>query len=382
LGEPRYTFFLISPANLGGERGKLIFKPTATFQLAEQLRSSEGAPLGSVFSFISGLYFRGKMTYAEAFGRAPEGLSGGLVISPAEGLRFLYEPVDTRRLRAWAEVSIDESNPSFTRPLIEHASALLRTFGADARYVLLGSVATDKYVKPLGEVFGERLLFPPEFLGRGDMSRGALLLRAARAGVELPYAPVATSERHGPRAAKLARRPAIERPRRRAPRNGDASDAPRRPGELVILIGLPGAGKSTFARQRFATSHVSISLDDLRRSRQPLRRQNELLREALRAGSPVVVDNTNVGVKERAELIATARAHGARVKVYLFTATSRECIARNLRREGVARVPNVAILAAARRLVRPAFDEGFDELYLVETRPDHSFEVTPDDGRA
>jgi predicted kinase len=367
LGEPRYTFFLISPANLGGERGKLIFRPEASFPLAVQLRSAEGARLGDVFSFISGLYFRGKMTYAEAFGRAPAGLSGGLVISPAEGLRFLYEPVDQQRLRAWAEVPIDEENPSFTGPLIEHAAALLRSFGDDARYVLLGSVATDKYVKPLGEVFGERLLFPPDFLGRGDMSRGALLLRSARAGVELSYAPIAGSKRHGPRAGKLAGPPA------------PTIDAAPGVAELVILIGLPGAGKSTFSRQRFAESHVSVSKDDLRRARQPLRRQSELIHQALRVGRSVVVDNTNVGVKERAELIAAARAHGARVKVYLFTATSRECVRRNRGREGVARVPNIAIFAAARRLVRPAFDEGFDELYLVQTRPDLLFEITPDE---
>src|SRR6185436_8396481 len=83
-----FTMFLLSPANLGGERGRLVFRPAASFPLAEQLRSSEGAPLGELFSFVSSLYFRGKMTYAQAFGRAPKGLSGALVISPAEGLRF------------------------------------------------------------------------------------------------------------------------------------------------------------------------------------------------------------------------------------------------------------------------------------------------------
>jgi predicted kinase len=370
LGEPRYTFFLISPANLAGVRGKLIFNPAATFPLATRLRSAEGAPLGSVFSFVSGLYFRGKMAYAEAFGRAPEGVSGGLVISPVEGLRFLYEPVDVPRLQGWAEVDIDEHDPRFTEPLVEHASALWRTFGDDARYVLLGSVATDKYVKPLGDVFGERRLYPPDFIGRGDMSRGALLLRAARAGAELPYAPVLGARRQGRRAAKVSV----------PPMPAPSADALASTAELVILIGLPGAGKSTFARQRFAESHVSVSLDDLRRSRQPRRRQGELIHQALRAGHSVVVDNTNVGVKERAELIAAARAHGARVRVYLFTATSRECVARNRGREGAARVPDIAIFAAAQRLVRPAFDEGFDELYLVQTRPGLSFEVTPDDG--
>ncbi len=191
---------MLSPANLGGERARLIFNPAATFPLARQLHSVEGAPLGEVFSFVSGLYFRGKMTYAQAFGKMPEGLSGALVISPAEGLRFLHEPVTVERLRTWATVDIDERNPRFTRPLLAHAQALRDALGNSTRFVLLGSVATDKYVEPLTRVFGDRLLFPPGFAGRGDMSRGALLLRSARAGNELDYAPIGGSERHKPRA--------------------------------------------------------------------------------------------------------------------------------------------------------------------------------------
>jgi hypothetical protein len=152
---------------------------------------------------VSGLYFRGKATYAEAFGRPPPGLSGGLVISPGEGLRFLRERITLERLRAWAGVPIDERNRRFTEPLVRHARALERAHGARTRFVLLGSVATDKYVHPLTAVFGEHLLFPPEFVGRGDMSRGALLLRAARAGRELAYAPVDGASRHGPRPAPL-----------------------------------------------------------------------------------------------------------------------------------------------------------------------------------
>ncbi|MET0410519.1 MAG: hypothetical protein ABW217_04460, partial [Polyangiaceae bacterium] len=88
-----------------------MFNPKAAFPLAQALRSPEGAPLGELFAFVSGLYFRGKMTYAKTFGSAPEGLSGALVISPAEGLRFLHERLTVPRLRAWAEVDIDEHNP-------------------------------------------------------------------------------------------------------------------------------------------------------------------------------------------------------------------------------------------------------------------------------
>jgi predicted kinase len=379
---PPFTIFFISPANLGGERAAVIFNPRASFPLAVQLRSPEGAPLGEVYSFVSGLYFRGKKAYAEAFGKAPPGLSAGLVISPSEGLRFLYEPVTLERLQRWAQVSIDASSRAFTEPLVEHAAALDSAFGDNARFVLLGSVATDKYVEPLGRVFGERLLFPPEFIGRGDMSRGSLLLQAARAGQELAYAPVLGSERHGRRAPGVS--PSRRRPPSSVPPPGAAPAPAAAPppaasgAELVILVGLPGAGKSTFFRQRFAATHEHISRDELRRLREPLRRQEQLLERALAAGRSVVVDNTNVSLKDRAALIAIGRRHGARLSVYLFEAEARECVARNAGRQGVARVPTVGIFAAAKRLVRPTPGEGFDALFVVRPLPDMSFEVMPE----
>jgi hypothetical protein len=209
---PPYTIFLLSPCNLGGERAALIFNPNAQFPLARELRSPAGAQLGAVFSFVSGLYFRGKMTYAQRFGEPPPGLAGGLVISPGEGLRFPHEPVTLERLHAWAKVPIDAGNPRFTRPLVEHAVALERAHGAATRFVLLGSVATDKYVEPLTRVFGDHLLFPPDFVGRGDMSRGALLLRCARAGKQLDYAPIEGARRHGARAPGITTHPLLSPP--------------------------------------------------------------------------------------------------------------------------------------------------------------------------
>jgi hypothetical protein len=210
-----FTLFLLSPASLGGERAAMVFNPHATFDLATRLRSPGGAPLGDVFSFISGLYFRGKATYARAFGRPPAAQPAGLVISAGEGLRPLHEPVTIDRLRRWAEVPIDADNRHFTDPLVDHAAALERAYGASARFVLLGSVASDKYVRPLTRVFGDHLLFPSDFVGRGDMSRGALLLRAARAGSELQYEPVETAVRRGARAPSLAVRPATNASARR-----------------------------------------------------------------------------------------------------------------------------------------------------------------------
>lgn len=366
----------------------MLFNPRASFPLAQQLRTAEGAPLGDVYAFVSGLYFRGKKTYAEAFGKAPEGLSAGLVISPSEGLRFLYEPVTLARLRSWADVSIDEHDTAFTTPLLEHAAAIERALGESARFVLLGSIATNKYVEPLASVFGERLLFPPDFIGRGDMSRGSLMLQAARAGKELAYAPIQGSERHGRRAAGVSpTRRAMASARSNpastgaaalddAAANETASATARAGPELVILVGLPGAGKSTFVQQRFATSHTAVSRDALRRSRQPERRQEELIHRALRAGQSVVVDNTNVTLEERAALIALARTYGAPVSVYLFDVSARECVARNARREGVARIPAVGIHAAAKRLVRPDPAEGFAASFVVRPLPELRFEVS------
>ena len=182
--------FLISPANLSGRRGALLFNPAASFPLAQQLRSAEGAELGELFSFVSGLYFRGKLAYARAFGRAPVGQPAAYVISAGGGLCAPEECISLERLQRWAQVSIHHDNPHFTAPLIRHASALLEQSLPGTRFVLLGSVASNKYVEPLRAVFGAGLLFPAQFAGLGDMSRGALLLRAVRDRRELGYAPI------------------------------------------------------------------------------------------------------------------------------------------------------------------------------------------------
>ena len=189
--------FLLSPAHCGGERAALLCSPGAGFDLARRLRA-EGATLGEVFSFLSALYFRGKLAYAERFG-VP------LVITPAAGLRPAGDRVTLAALRASARVDIHAANPRYRRPLLASARAVARTLGPDVPVTLLGSIASDKYVGALLEVFGARLTFPAAFVGRGDMSRGGLLLRCVRAGAELDYVPVAGAVRHGPRPPRLAR---------------------------------------------------------------------------------------------------------------------------------------------------------------------------------
>jgi hypothetical protein len=139
-------------------------------------------------------------------------LPGVLVITAGEGLVAAHEPATAVRMRRWAKVAIDLQEARYRRPLARDARALAGRAGLDTKFVLLGSIATGKYVDVLVEAFGERLLFPRDFVGRGDMSRGGLMLRCAREGRELDYVPVADSVRHGSRPAKLPKLPRLPRP--------------------------------------------------------------------------------------------------------------------------------------------------------------------------
>jgi hypothetical protein len=199
--------FLLSPANCGGTRARQVLSPRAQFALAAALRH-RGAPLGEVFAFVSGLYFRGKITYARRFAAPPEPgdpiVAGGVhVITSNAGLRSADTIVTQAAVRAFGRGDIDAANARYRRPLETSARALAEAIGPACDVVLLGSVASPKYVDILTAIFGERLRFPIEFVGRGDMSRGGLLLRCARDGNELAYAPVLGAVRRGKRPPKL-----------------------------------------------------------------------------------------------------------------------------------------------------------------------------------
>ena len=199
------AIFLLSPANCGGNRARIVMSERATFDLAARLRRG-GAPIGEVFAFLSGLYFRGKLAYSRAFACPPDGveLDGGgvFVITPNAGLRSPDTVVTLDAIRTFASVDVSVDNPSYRRPLERSARTLAEEIG-ECPVVLLGSIASPKYVDVLLKVFGDRLLFPQEFVGRGDMSRGGLLLRCVAAGEELTYIPVAGAVRHGVRPPKL-----------------------------------------------------------------------------------------------------------------------------------------------------------------------------------
>ena len=181
--------FLLSPAHLGGKRAAVLLREEAAFPLAVRLRGPDGVPLGEAFSFLSGLYFRGKLTYATRFARPPAAVAGVQVITANRGLVDAEAPVTPAELRSLGSVDIHTDDPRYRVPLVRDVTRLAERPGLEL--VLLGSVATGKYVDVLLDVVGERLLFPTDFVGRGDMSRGALLLRSAREGRELSYEPVA-----------------------------------------------------------------------------------------------------------------------------------------------------------------------------------------------
>jgi hypothetical protein len=197
-----FRLFLLSPAHCGGKRAQLLINGRGRFPLAARLRAGESVTLGETFAFLSGLYFRGKLTYARHFGRAPSGHTAVMVITANNGLVPAESSVTIRQLKEFGTVDIDSDNPRYRKPLQRDIARLRELDGVEI--VLLGSIATGKYVDVLLESLGDRLLFPGDFVGRGDMSRGALLLQAARKGTELRYEPVLGAIRTGRRAPRIA----------------------------------------------------------------------------------------------------------------------------------------------------------------------------------
>jgi len=190
--------FLLSPAKLSGVRGEQILSGRAHCETAWRLRE-EGLPLGELFAVVSGLYFRGKLAYARAFAQAPPHTPAVFVITASQGLVPPERVITRADVEQMTLVPIDPGDGRYRDPLRRDTLAIAASHQRDCEIVLLGSIATSKYLQPLVEVLGERLLFPSEFVGRGDMSRGALMLRCARSGKQLTYIPAATAVRHGAR---------------------------------------------------------------------------------------------------------------------------------------------------------------------------------------
>ena len=187
--------FVLSPARADGRRAQMLTRPQAAFELARQAQAGD-AKLADVFSFCSGLYFRGKLAYGRHFAQPPSRIAGVQVITTSRGLLPAETRIGLDELREFVSVSIAARESRFTVPLRRSVETLAQ---AACEVVLLGSIATGKYVDCLLPILGDRLLFPSEFVGRGDMSRGALLLRCVERNEELSYIPILGATRRGPR---------------------------------------------------------------------------------------------------------------------------------------------------------------------------------------
>jgi hypothetical protein len=204
--------FVLSPANCNGVRAQWLLRRNSRSELAQRLRSP-GAPLGEVFSFLSALYFRGKLAYAQTFSRPPFDCPGVLIITPTTGLVPHDTVIRLSNLRGLSRVPIHINNRVYCSSLRRTATKLAERIGPDCEIVLLGSLATRKYLEVLSPIFN-RLIVPAEFIGRGDMSRGGLLLRSVRENRELDYidAAVPTAANRDRRCTKqLASMPKITR---------------------------------------------------------------------------------------------------------------------------------------------------------------------------
>ena len=197
-----HRIFVLSPASLGGMRGRAILGGRSSAPFMRTLRG-EGAPLVEVYAFISSLYFRGKLAYATRFQRPPSGLDGTWVITPTRGLVRADLRVTIADLEEFASGSIREDDARYREGLRGTAAGVAAGLGDDGDVVLLGSIASSRYLEPLAEVFGGRLVVPETFTGRGDMSRGGLLLRCVDAGEELVYVAALDAVRHGARPERL-----------------------------------------------------------------------------------------------------------------------------------------------------------------------------------
>jgi hypothetical protein len=185
LTSVRARIFLLSPANASGVKGQRLLAEKSESEFVQRLRSS-GIPLGEVYRYISSLYFRGKLDYARRFQNPPRGVAGVHVIT-GDGLMLPEAVVTQADLRRISAIPIDEKNSNYRKSLDRDLLRLRELVGIETDVILLGSVATQKYISPLREVFEERIFYPKEFLGLGDMSRGGIMLRCCAGGAELEY---------------------------------------------------------------------------------------------------------------------------------------------------------------------------------------------------
>ena len=143
--------------------------------------------------------------------------------------------------------------------------------------------------------------------------------------------------------------------------------------EAIVFCGIQGSGKTTFYRHRFQDTHIRLSLDMLRTRH----REARLVQACVASKQPFVVDNTNPTPAHRRRYVEPAREAGFRVVGYLVDAGASEALGRNAGREGRARIPDLGVIGTARQFIRPAPEEGFDELWHATPAPGGGFRIEP-----
>ena len=141
--------------------------------------------------------------------------------------------------------------------------------------------------------------------------------------------------------------------------------------EAIILIGIPGSGKSSFYKERFYNTHLRINRDMLKTRE----RERALIELCFNIRQRFVLDNVNATRADRSEILVAAHAVRFRVIGYFFQISTRAAVARNKERSGKAQIPLVGIFGAYKRLEPPSTDEGFDQLFVVTIGPDRNFVV-------
>jgi len=136
--------------------------------------------------------------------------------------------------------------------------------------------------------------------------------------------------------------------------------------EMIVFVGIPASGKSSFYKARFFGTHMRISLD-LFNTRN---KEGGFMETAFSVHQRMVIDNTNVTRKDRSGYIQKALAMRYRIIGYYFVTGLQECMVRNAGREGKERVVDKGLIAKSRLLELPEYEEGFDELYSVSVNDD------------
>ena|SRR4028119_1384818 len=143
--------------------------------------------------------------------------------------------------------------------------------------------------------------------------------------------------------------------------------------QLIIFIGIPGCGKSTFYQQNFFHTHLRINLDMLRTRN----RENKLLSFCFQTSMPAVIDNTNVRLQDRINYISMAKSHRFTVTGYYFESNLQACLERNSRRMGRQHVSEKGIRSKYYQLQTPSLTEGFDDLLYVQLKDNFTFTIKP-----